>query len=624
MDQPLQVTNRRANRAVKRLQIPSLYNGRTAWLVFLLLLIGWSLLQTGIFRQDLINHGGWSLVMRFLRAALNPDLSLSFLSLTARATLTTLAFAVLATVLSLLAGSVVALLISEVWWESVFPGKRKMAWLYHFPWLSTRSFLAFPRGIHELLWGLFFVNIFGLDPLSAVLAIVIPYTAIIAKIFAEIIDEAPRRPYLIVLNSGIKPLPAFFYTLLPRVFPDLLSYAFYRFECAVRAAAVMGIIGLGGLGYQILISFQTLNYNEMWTLFMALFLLCGVADFWSGWLRSRLNRLATVRGTAKERSPVHSRNALPDPVSQAPAATQLAPERPVPAGARSPGIVPVGREPLGQASLPRRNVALNASLLLIALLFPLSFWYVQPDMTKLWSPRTAALLSYVIDASWPLHAPWPHIVELFRLSALTLAMSVLATLVASVGGLLLAFPAANNFLLPGGIMDNGSKSKVRWLWGTAVLVSVRGFLLIARAIPAPVWALLLLFVLFPGILPGAIALGIFNLGVIGRLMAEVVEGMDDRPLRALKAQGASGLQVFLYGVLPLTMPRFIGYSLYRWEIATRATVIVGLVGAGGLGRLLTAQLTRFDYRAAALSLIFYVGLTFLVDVISTSMRRAFR
>jgi len=217
------------------------------------------------------------------------------------------------------------------------------------------------------------------------------------------------------------------------------------------------------------------------------------------------------------------------------------------------------------------------------------------------------------------------------LSLQTLAMSILAMAVAGLGGILLSFPAASNFLLPGGIFNRGKSAQPsffrgdlnRW-WGTSVLICTRFLLLFVRAVPEPIWALIFLFVLFPGILPGAIALGLHNLGILGRLMAEVTENLDERPMRSLKALGATSPQVFLYSVLPLTLPRFIAYILYRWEVCIRATVIVGLVGAGGLGRLLTEQLSSFDYKGLLTTLIVFIALTFLVDLISASVRRTLR
>ncbi len=119
-------------------------------------------------------------------------------------------------------------------------------------------------------------------------------------------------------------------------------------------------------------------------------------------------------------------------------------------------------------------------------------------------------------------------------------------------------------------------------------------------------------------------LGIHNLGILGRLMAEVIENLDEKPLRSLKALGATAPSALLYGVLPGTIPSFFAYILYRWEVCLRATVIVGLVGAGGLGRLLTEQLSSFDYKGVVTTVICFICLTFIVDLISTAVRRALR
>jgi len=271
--------------------------------------------------------------------------------------------------------------------------------------------------------------------------------------------------------------------------------------------------------------------------------------------------------------------------------------------------------------LYQQDPVVNLSLLGAVVLLLFSFWYIKADFTKLWTPRTAQLLVGVIHDALP--PDGSQLNQLFTLSAQTLAMSILAMVGAGLGGILLSFPATNKFLLPGGILDTGGGNQNRW-WGMAVLVFTRFLLLFTRAVPEPIWALIFLFVLFPGILPGAIALGLHNLGIMGRLMAEVTENLDERPLRSLKALGATGSQVFLYGVLPRTLPRFVAYILYRWEVCIRTTVIVGLVGAGGLGRILTEQLSSFDYKGVLATLIVFIGLTFVVDLISASARGALR
>ncbi|HEY9652613.1 MAG TPA: hypothetical protein V6C95_18295, partial [Coleofasciculaceae cyanobacterium] len=190
-------------------QPPSPFNARSLWgLLFLLSLI-WSLQAAGLFQGDLINEGGWTLVWRFLVAATHPNLTGELLKLTLDATLKTLAFAVCGTFFCVVIGLIGGILSAQVWWQSVAAvGSRNTSLFQKIqaPWLIVRAVLAIPRAIHELIWGLFFVNILGLDPLVAILAIAIPFGAITAKVFSEILDETPRQPLMALLNSGVPPL----------------------------------------------------------------------------------------------------------------------------------------------------------------------------------------------------------------------------------------------------------------------------------------------------------------------------------------------------------------------------------------------------------------------------------
>ncbi|MDX1521699.1 MAG: ABC transporter permease subunit [Anaerolineae bacterium] len=568
---------------------PSLLNWKTAWFGLFVAAVVWSLYQAGLFQKALINPRGWTLAYRFIEASLHPDLSPDFLWLTLNATLTTLAFAVLGTLFSLIIGFFGGILASEVWWESVLPRQKQNArfeW-YRLPWLAIRSILALVRAVHEIIWGLLFVNVIGLDPLTAILAIALPFGAVTAKVFSEILDETPRLPFTTLKNSGVSPAKAFAYTLLPQAFLDWVAYGFYRFECAIRAAAVLGIIGAGGLGFEIFLSLKTLKYEQIWTLFFALFLLNGLADYWSAVLRRRLGGSVHCSGGA---------------------CLDLE------------GIQPTSRN----LDRQRGDVLVRGSLWLVVGLIIFSFWYTGPDVSKLFSASALQNFGDVVRWPYPLKFAALPFATWLDLSLTTIAMSLLATAGAGVFGLLLAFPAANNFLLPGGLLDaDGDGGWRRW-GGITILVATRLILLISRSIPPPIWALVFLFVLFPGIMPGAVALGLYTVGVLGRLMAEVVENLDERPLRALKAQGATGAQVFGYGVLPPTFPRFVGYLLYRWEEVIRATVVIGLVGAGGLGRQLTEQLSRFDYAGVLTTLLIFVALIFIVDLISNAARHAFR
>nr|WP_199305933.1 ABC transporter permease subunit [Pseudanabaena sp. FACHB-2040] len=573
---------------------PSPWNSRTAWGWVAVVAIAAAFYTAGVGRAgvDLFNWGGLGQVGQFFRASLSPDLSPEFLGIIARASLVTLAYAVCGTALSVLLGFVGGLLAAEVWWLTLFPRRGGAL-----AWLTVRGLLAVPRAIHELLWGLFLINILGLDPLVAVLAIAIPFGAIVAKVFSEILDETPRAPLSALISGGVGPGSALLYGLLPLALPNLLSYTFYRFECSLRSAAVLGIIGAGGLGYEIFLSLQSLRYEQLWTGFYALILLNGAVDTWSALVRRRMG--FTSRLDLNLKTKLKNQRLQDSPQSES---------RPAP----SPPS-------------PTADPFLRLSGLGTALAIPLCFVLLRIDWSQLWAARTRRLWGEMLVAATPALPTGSEISELMRLAGLTLAMSVLAIAIAGLAGLLFSFPAAQNFFMPGGLLRPVGEQRRSWPWvaGLALGLSRMG-LLVSRAIPAPIWALVFLFVLFPGILPGALALAMHNFGILGRLMAEVNENIDDRPVRALRALGASGGQVALYGVLPQNLTRFLAYILYRWEVCMRETVIVGLVGAGGLGRLLTEQISSFDYARLTITLGVFVLLTFLVDWVSYQMRQAIR
>ena len=518
---------------------------RRRWGLILMVALAWSVARSGVGRGALVNPGGWELVGRFVTAAAKPELGTDFVRLVFDGALTTLSFAVLGTALSLSLGLVFGVLGSEVWWGWSGSGRGRRSWFV------VRALLSLPRGAHEVVWGLFLVTVLGLDPLVGILAIGIPYGMVTAKVFSELLDETPRQGFDALRRAGAGRLQSILYGLAPQARGDMVSYAFYRFECSIRAAAILGIIGAGGLGFQLALSFQSLRYREMWTLIYALVLLCGAADLWSNRLRRR----------GRE-----GRQARPDRLLQW-------------SGAAVAGLVVVASVHLG------------------------------PDLATLWSSRTRRLFGQVAGAAWPPDLGLPQLATLLRLSLETVEMALVATALASTLGLGVAVVAANR----------------TGRWGRrAAGGAARAVLLLCRAIPPPVGALVLLFVLFPGPLPGAVALGIYNFGILGRLMAEVVENLDSRPARGLRLQGASGPQSLLYAVMPATLPRFVAYSLYRWEVTVRETVVVGLVGAGGLGGLLSQQLAAFDYRGMLATLLALVLLTFFGDLVGGAVRRSLR
>ena len=207
--------------------------------------------------------------------------------------------------------------------------------------------------------------------------------------------------------------------------------------------------------------------------------------------------------------------------------------------------------------------------------------------------------------------------ETGRLALNTLAMSVLAMGIAGVGALVLLMPGARN-------VSDGTLGGAPSRTGAVAYAAVRIFYTLTRAVPELVWAMLIVFFLSPGIIPGALALGIHNLGIVGRLTSEVVENLDPAPARALRAAGASSPKVLLYGVFPQALPMFLTFLMYRWEVVIRTTVVVGFLNAGGLGREFRLRMSWFHYDDVALLLVWYLLLVIAVDLLSAQLRRRVR
>jgi phosphonate transport system permease protein len=539
---------------------------RRAWVIVVVALTGWSAIRAGLAPTAIVNERGMGQVTEFFTAAAHPVLTAEFVQLALREAATTLAYALVGTLLALVIGVLGGFVVSErLWTASAGTTPNPPArWV----WAAARMVLAVPRSMHEVVFGLLLVNILGVDPLVAVLAIGVPFGAMTAKVFGELIDECPRGPEVAMRAAGAGRVMALTFGVLPHAAGDLLSYSFYRFECAIRSAAVLGIVGAGGLGFQLALSFQSLRYQEIWTLLWTLILISGLADAWSSAVR---RRRASRIGESSIRSKV--------------------------TGAR------------------RADPVLAGSVVALAAAVPLAWWWLRLDVANLWSVRARRLAGDFADRSWPPtvgQGGWPRLAEQV---ANTLAMAVLALALAGTIAAVVAFIARRR---PSEARDPAQV-------GAALLAALTRFgLLVARAVPPPVWALLAVFAFRPGIWPGAIALGLYNLGVLGRLQAEVLENLDDRPARALAAAGARPFDSFAFATVPAVAGRFAALGLYRWEVALRETVMVGVVGVAGLGRRLAEQTSSFDHAGITSTLLALFALTVLVDLVSSAMRRSIR
>lgn len=190
----------------------------------------------------------------------------------------------------------------------------------------------------------------------------------------------------------------------------------------------------------------------------------------------------------------------------------------------------------------------------------------------------------------------------------TIEIALLGTLIAVIFAFPLSFLAARNIV--------GSSPAGLVIYGVTRFTF--NFL---SAIPALVVALIFTVIVGVGPSAGVVALGFHSIGMLGRLFAEALESVDRGPIEALQASGAGRVQTVAYAVVPQIGPLFLAYSIYRWDINVRMSMILGFVGAGGVGVFLQQNINLFNYMQVSAAFILILVTVTLIDIGSSWLQR---
>jgi phosphonate transport system permease protein len=269
-----------------------------------------------------------------------------------------------------------------------------------------------------------------------------------------------------------------------------------------------------------------------------------------------------------------------------------------------------------QLPLPLFDARCKACWMVLALvgLAAASFWTLDLQWAQFLSLDAARSMGRFVGEFFPPDLSPKFLRKVAWATVETLAMSALGTLLAVLMAAGLALLASR----PAGWTDNpralnphfGRRGLMRWLLNAL------------RSIPELVWAALLLISAGLGPFAGTLALALHTSGVLGRLFTEALENAPPGPSLALRAQGVGSAQVFFYALLPQVLPQWTSYALYRWENNIRAAAVLGVVGAGGLGQLLSFHMGLFQMGKTATILAAMLLLVALVDAVSDGLRRA--
>lgn len=185
----------------------------------------------------------------------------------------------------------------------------------------------------------------------------------------------------------------------------------------------------------------------------------------------------------------------------------------------------------------------------------------------------------------------------------TLTMSIAGTFLAVFFSLPLAFLAAKNSA-PNGLIYQAARMLLNAL----------------RSIPELILGIIFVAAVGFGMLPGVLALGLHSIGMVGKFFAEAVEHSHNGPIEAVQAVGGSRIQVITHGILPQVFPKFLDVAMYRWEYNFRASTVMGMVGAGGIGTELVGSLRLIDYPQVAAILLVILAAVTAVDALSNYAR----
>ena len=375
--------------------------------------------------------------------------------------------------------------------------------------------------------------------------------------------------------------------ILPQVIPSFIAISLYRLDINFRASTLLGLVGAGGIGLQIRAHQGSLDYEQLLGVTLVIIVLIAIVEIVSSKVRAVIlghdRSSPKGKGLAGSSRLLHRAKAAdfaPDP--KAPAAVVFDRDRLVPPWSRDRIIM---------------WAFSGGCLLMLVLAFTI------PDMSFLELVRGLPEIPQTFDRLIPRNMDWWQS-RWGDLLIETVQMGFAAT------GLSLIFA------IPTALLAARNVAPARWVYNAS-----RAFILGVRALPDLIVAVIFVAALGLGPQPGVLALAIGLYGFSTKLFADSIEEIKEGPRDGVRSTGATGIQETVTSVLPQAMPALVGHSLYVLDVSLRASTVLGIVGAGGIGFPLVqgTRLFQFDLVGGLLICIFV--LVYAIELLSTWVRK---
>ncbi|WP_049897436.1 phosphonate ABC transporter, permease protein PhnE [Nesterenkonia massiliensis] len=450
---------------------------------------------------------------------------------------------------------------------------------------SSRVIIMFCRAVPDIVFAVILFRLFGLGALVGILAMGLSSIGMVGKLYADAIEEIDKGPSEAIQAAGGGRWQWILSTVIPQIMPQIIATGLHRFDINLRASVILGYVGVGGIGYYLAGALNTMQWQRGMALALVVLVLCIVVELIAGVIRM------AIMGRGKGGF-IGLLNSISDGWVTRPVDTH------------SPQRLGSGRvrvSPPWDGARIARTLSIGTLLVLIALAV------LVTDLTQANFGRAVENFFPTMGQFFPPSGGgnywdffWPSVVE-------TVQMGLAATLL----GVVLAIPV-------------GSLAARNVAPSAAVATGFRVFIVVVRGIPELILAIILLVIVGFGPVPGVLALGFGAIGLLSKLVADSIEETDVRVQDAVRAGGANRAQVYFAATLRQTAPAMIAHVMYQLDVNIRASTLLGIVGAGGVGYwLLQAhRLQQFD--VLALLIINILVVVLIVEGLALYMRKVIR
>jgi phosphonate transport system permease protein len=469
--------------------------------------------------------------------------------------------------------------------------------------LAARAVIVVARAIPDVVFALVFVRAVGIGPLPGVLAMSLHSIGMIGKLYADTVEQIDEAPRDAVLATGAGPVQTLATAVFPQVLPSFIGTSLYRLDINLRISVILGVVGAGGIGFELQASLRQLSYARGMGIVCVIAAMIVLVELVSAAVRRSIIGEGGGVPAARSRrrgaggAAVVSR-ASAGPGDAAPIDSPVDEPAPVGVAARPGGLArgalrpPWTRHRVVSAGYVGLLLALSAGAFLSVELSPVELVTSLPDIVS-----TVGRM-FPPDFSTASESMRAGLVE-------TLSIAVAATAL----GLVLTAPLG--FLSARNVAPH-----------PAVYVVARAITLAVRSVPDLILAIIFVSAIGLGPVPGVFALAVSTVGFMAKLMADGLEEIDSAPREAVLSTGATRLQEAATSVVPQALPSFVSSAIYTLDVNIRTSIVLGIVGAGGIGFLLNNSVRTLQLQTTSAIIILLFAVVYALELLAGWVRRA--